>query len=459
MTPATPEQRLARLIEDASGNVVPPGYHRFLSGIAQLRARARGLRSPEEYVAALECGALPGEWRELLSRITVKESYLFRTPQHFEAISQVIVPALVQRRAASRRLRAWSAGCARGEEPATLAMVLAEHPALAGWDWRIAATDIDTEALAAAQPGVFPERAVAHVPPPLRKRYLAPCAGGWQLAAALQRRIEYSVVNLVHEPLHMDAAPFDLILLRNVLIYFQPASQRRVAGAVAALLAADGALFLGPAETLWQLTSTLVPVDAGGCFFYQRGTDARATSPRPRLDPVAGARPKTPRSRAALSPRLAQPSAPPAPPAPPAQTPRTNPDRLRLATAALAENRLSDAARIVEEALLADPRDPLAHALEGFLHDLSGRSQMAATSYRAALFLEPRLAQVRLLLAECLRRLGWQERGRREARQALASLAQGGAREVAVLASLGVPAGEALQRRLFEALARGTRAP
>ena len=284
MTSATLEQRLARLVEGVSGHVVPPGHHPFLAGLAQQRARSCGLPSPEAYVAALERGALPGEWRELLPRITVKESYLFRTPQHFEAISRLIVPELVQRRAATRRLRAWSAGCARGEEPATLAMVLAEHPALAGWDWRITATDIDPEAIAAAQRGVFNERAVAQVPAALRQRYLVSHAEGWQLASSLQQRIEYAVLNLMDEPLHLDAAPFDLILLRNVLIYFHPASQRRVASTVAALLAEDGALFVGPAETLWQLTSALVPVDAGGCFYYQREINPCLlyTSPSPR---------------------------------------------------------------------------------------------------------------------------------------------------------------------------------
>ena len=147
------------------------------------------------------------------------------------------------------------------------------------------------------------------------------------------------------------------------------------------------------------------------------------------------------------------------PPAPPEASPPSNPERLRRAAAAAAANRLDEAAALVEEALLADPRDPLAHSLEGLLHDLAGRFQMAAASYRAALFLEPQLAQVRLLLAQCLRRLGWPERGRREAQQALASLAQGGAREVEELTSLGVPAREALERRLSEALSHGTRAP
>lgn len=135
----------------------------------------------------------------------------------------------------------------------------------------------------------------------------------------------------------------------------------------------------------------------------------------------------------------------------------TNPERLRRAAEAAGANRLDLAASLVEEALLADPRDPVAHILEGFLHDLQDRPQLAIASYRAALFLEPGLAQVRLLLALCLRRLGWEERCRQELRQALASLVQGGRHAVAELASLGVPADDTLRRRLLEALERVTK--
>ena len=260
---------LARLVEEVSGNVVPPAHLPFLEQAAAARVRATGHRDLAAYVASLRRGALAGEWSALLPLVTINESYLYRTPQHFAALERVLLPALMAARADRRRLRLWSAGCARGEEPATLAIVLAETPALAGWDWRILATDVDEVALAAARGGRFGERAVANVPPGHRERHFERQGGEYVLAPALRSRIEYRVLNLVHEPLVAAGGPFDVLFLRNVLIYFRPESQRRVAAAVAQHLAPDGRLFLGPAETLWQLTDALEPVDLGDCFCYR----------------------------------------------------------------------------------------------------------------------------------------------------------------------------------------------
>lgn len=443
MTQAAAAQRLAQLIAAASGNLIPSAHLPFLAEIARERAQICRLPGVEAYVEALARGALPGEWRALLPRVTVKESYLFRTPQQFQVIAREIVPALVRARGQQRKLCAWSAGCARGEEPATLAIVLAEHPLLAGWSWCIVATDIDDDALAQARRGFLSNRAVQEVPEPLRHRYLTSCRGGWQLAPALLQRIDYQWLNLVQEPLSLARAPFDVILLRNVLIYFELASQRRVAAAVAQLLAPDGALFLGPAETLWQVTDALVPVDAGGCFYYRHATAAPSTPPCPTT--IA------PRRRSLAS--LTEPPRPTPEPVPPDRA-WANPDRLRRAVAAIAAKQLDLAVAQVEEALLADPSDPVAHVLEGFLHDVGGRWQAAAASYRAALFLRPELAQVRLLLAGTLRRLGLDARARRELRQALSLLDRRGGWELAELTALGVPAGEALCRHLEFVLAR-----
>lgn len=412
-------ERLASLIEATSGHVVPPDHFPFLADAAERRAHVNGMPGLEAYVRALAAGSLPQEWRSLLPLVTVKESYLFRTPQHFRAITDTLLPALLRARAASRRLRCWSAGCARGEEPATLAVVLAEEPGLAGWDWRILASDVDEEALAVARTGRFGDRAVAHVPPALRRRYFRPQGEEFELVAPLRGRIDYVAANLVEQPLRVPGGPFDLVLLRNVLIYFSPETQRRVVASVSSQMAPDAALFLAPAETLWQLRTPLVPVQAGGCFYYGR-------CPVPK--PSAGAE----RSRGAPRPQAGHPlkavvsSPPPStsgfqPPTEPGPSAR---ERLVEAARRVADGDLEAAAAQAEELLVSDPGDALAHTLEGFVHDVSGRSQMAAASYRAALFLRPELTPVRFLLAEALRRLGWEGRAHQEYRRVLASIPQ-----------------------------------
>jgi Tfp pilus assembly protein PilF len=121
----------------------------------------------------------------------------------------------------------------------------------------------------------------------------------------------------------------------------------------------------------------------------------------------------------------------------------------------LLADRLEESAALLDEALAADPANPAAHALEGFVHDLSGRSELAIASFRAALYLDPRPYQVRLLLAEALRRLGWEERAAAEYRGVLARLAAGDAVELAALAGLPLPDRAAAERRARAALAAG----
>ena len=261
---------LARMIEEVSGNVVPAAHLPFLAQAAETRVRATGHRDLAGYVASLRRGALTGEWSALLPLVTVNESYFFRTPQHFDALVRTVLPDLLAARAPGRRLRLWSAGCARGEEPATLAIVLAESPGAAGWDWRILATDVDEEALATARHGAYAERSVAQVAGPIRDRHFTRRGDQLVLSPALRAHIEYRVLNLVREPFADPGGPFDVVFLRNVLIYFRVESQRRVAAAVASTLAPDGVLFLGPAETLWQISDELEPVDLGDCFCYRR---------------------------------------------------------------------------------------------------------------------------------------------------------------------------------------------
>ena len=451
---------LAALIEKVSGNVVPPGNLPFLSRAAERRALDLGLSDLGAYQRALARGDLADEWRWLLPHITVKESYLFRTPQHFVALAATLLPPLARARAHERTLRVWSAGCARGEEPATLAVVLAEQAALAGWDWRILATDVDEDALAAGRSGRFGTRAVAQVPPLLLAKHFDRQDDTYQLHPTLLQRIEFRVLNLVREPFPPPARPFDVIFLRNVMIYFRVESQRRVAAAMARSLAADGYLFLGPAETLWQLSEELEPVDLEECFCYRHAPPEAAESRRPPAPPGQPARPAPvgpravgPQRRpvAAAPPRAA--SAQPAAAPPLAQPPGVGTEAL-VAEAAqhAAANRLPDAVAAVEKALLADPADAAAHALEGLLHDLGARTQLAFASYRAALFLDEALFQVRLLLADALRRLGDERRAEQEYRRVLATLAGGRARPLDTLDPLPLPTPDQAMRRCRQAL-------
>lgn len=438
--PATLRQ-LAQLVEQVSGNVVPESFYPFLAEVAQERRLARGFADLASYVKALAAGRLDEEWRQLLAAITIKESSFFRTPQHFQALQNQVIPLLVQARQSSRSLRVWSAGCARGEEPATLAMVLAEHPLLAGWSWSILATDVDEEALEAARRGLYGDRAVASVPEELRKRYFERKGELWAFSQRLAQRITYRYVNLVAEPSPAFPHPFDIVMLRNVLIYFRLASQRRVLGNIAKVLAPDGFLFLGPAETVWQISDRFQPVDLGGCFAY------RPCTPAPH--PAAVQPPRKPAEVRAHPPTRTPPPATAEPEAPPL---KREEEPLAEAVALLAQGRLAEAQEILRQVLAANPADAQAHALEGYLHEVAGRGGEAIAAFRACLYLEPDLFQARLLLAHALRRAGEAGRAQAEYRQVLSTLAAGRGRELDRLAALPLPTREQATRQAQAAL-------
>ena len=444
--PAAPDDldRLVELIELNTGNVIPRGQLPHLEQVASERAREAGFAGLGPYVELLGKSALQQEWRRLLPDVTIKESFLYRIPEHFEALRHDILPSLAKARPKTHGLRVWSAGCARGEEPATLAVVMAECPYLAGREWEVLATDVDDEALDCARRGEHGARAVAQVPAHLLRLHFEPRGAGFRLRRELLERIDFRHFNFFRSPYLGLGPPFDVIFLRNVLIYFSPDAQRRVVARVVSRLAPDGYLFLGHSESLWQLNDEMEPLELDNCFVYRRRVQA---SPAPARRRPAAARP-APQLRAAT---------PPPPATLPAELPEAAegpaPD-LAAAARALAGDRLDEARAVVDAALCRDRNHAEAHALSGLLHDLTGDAQAAVAAYRAALFLEPALFQVRFMLAHRLEHLGWPARARNEYRQVLTDLGHGKVRTLGVDLPRLLPTPDEASQRSRRALGR-----
>lgn len=458
-------REFAALIEEVSGNVVPEGQTPFLARILEEAMARHGLAEPEPYLRSLRDGVLPDEWRRLLPEITVNESFLYRVGEHFEELGRRVLPLLV--REGRSPVRIWSAACAQGEEPVTLAMVLAESLGLDGHPWEIVATDVDDRALAAARTAEYGSRAVAGVPEQLRQRWLTRVGKAFRLNRRLRERIDYRPLNLVSDP-YDELGAFDVVFLRNVLIYFRPEAQRRVLAGIAGSLSPGGWLFLGHSETLWKLSEAFESVELEGCFAYRRrecattGVPAK-NEPLARRSPLRSRRstpgPRGARTRPAPhSPKVAplpalsrvvQPDGPVPPPGATDSRPT-----VATAVAALRRNALDDARAILEKRLTSDPEDADAHALAGFVGDLEGRVDAAIGSYRAALFLEPSWFQVRLLLAVRLAESGARDRARAELREVLGALDTGRARRVTALDGLPLPDEEGARAQARRALLR-----
>ncbi|HET7294658.1 MAG TPA: protein-glutamate O-methyltransferase [Vicinamibacteria bacterium] len=246
---------LTGFIYAEAGIRLGPTKKALLAGRLSRRLRELQLDSFGDYHRYLE--SHPEERVPLLDCITTNETQFFREPRQFEALERSILPRWREAAEAGRRprrVRAWSAGCSSGEEPYSLAMTLLEQcPPESGWELEILATDVSTRVLRRAQEAVFPIERAAHIPDRLLKRFMLKGVRGQEgrmrAADELRRAVRFERLNLKEDEYPFGGG-FDLILCRNVLIYFDQASKAHVLERLLARLAPEGHLFLGHAETL-----------------------------------------------------------------------------------------------------------------------------------------------------------------------------------------------------------------
>ena len=241
--------------------------------VDKLRDRlvSRGTRSLLDYYYLLKYDAEgTEEWRRVMDAVSVQETYFWREVDQIRALVDHVVPAWF--RSHVTPLHLWSAACATGEEPLSIAIALAE----AGWGnhpIEIHAIDASEAALAKARAGVYRDRAFRALPANLSERYFEPRGDGMALRAGFDPRITFTWANLA-EPSTYAALPQPAaIFCRNVFIYFSQASIARVAAVFAERLAPEGHLFIGASESLLKLTNRFDLQELGGAFVYRR--DAR----------------------------------------------------------------------------------------------------------------------------------------------------------------------------------------
>jgi chemotaxis protein methyltransferase CheR len=246
------------------------------------RMVALGAASPSEYLEHLTTRSnRAAELRLLLNEITIGETFMFRHPTQLDALRNVILPQILQTKGSVglKRLRFWCAGCSTGEEPHTLAMFLLEEKdkLLAGWTWDILATDLNDNSLETARAGIYGEYALRDTSDTLRRKYFTH-AGGKKLQAndQLKAQIRFDRVNLSDDSKMLFQKGLDIIFCCNVLIYFDLVSKRRVVQHFYANLLPGGYLFLGQAESLFQVDDSFRLVHFSGTTAYWKPTAAQA---------------------------------------------------------------------------------------------------------------------------------------------------------------------------------------
>lgn len=213
-------------------------------------ARAAGCADVDDYVARLRED--PAERAMALDALTINETSWFRDQLPFDALSKAIVPALVTSRE-ERHLRVWSAACSSGQEPYSIAMVLQDHLP-SGWTAEIWATDVSSAMVQRVREGRYSQVEMNRgLPASLLVRHFRRSGAGWEVNERLRRMVRPQELNLVGT---LPALPtFDVVFLRNVLIYFDDATRQRVLGRVRDVIAPDGYLVLGGTETTMETGS------------------------------------------------------------------------------------------------------------------------------------------------------------------------------------------------------------
>ncbi|KQW88515.1 SAM-dependent methyltransferase [Massilia sp. Root418] len=250
MTPAAISDRefaqFQRFIFEAAGITMAPTKKALVSGRLSKRLQHHRVQSFGAYFELLCSGREPGETRIAVDLLTTNETYFFRENKHFELLRSVAQEA----RARGQGMRVWSAACSTGEEPYSIAMVLAD--VLEERPWEITASDISSRVLHKARFGHYPMERTGNIPPSYLQRFclkgLDQYAGTLLVQRPLRKRVQFTEVNL--NTALPQLGSFDVIFLRNVMIYFSAETKRQVVARVAQQLKPGGYLFIGHSESL-----------------------------------------------------------------------------------------------------------------------------------------------------------------------------------------------------------------
>ncbi|MBE9562753.1 MAG: protein-glutamate O-methyltransferase CheR [Proteobacteria bacterium] len=245
-------EKLRKLVNEHTGIKLSDHKQEMLYSRLSRRLRFLGLNSFASYYDMLKSD--DEEIVHFINAITTNLTAFFRESHHFNLLERVLLPRLLTKNSASRRIRIWSAGCSSGEEAYSIAMVVKEVVP-SGWDIKILATDLDSSVVAAGKQGIYTTEQAKKISPIRLKNWftMIPDTRKLQVASELRSLITFKHLNLMNRwPMQ---GPFDIIFCRNVVIYFDKSTQKVLFERFANLLDNNGYLLIGHSENLFQLTT------------------------------------------------------------------------------------------------------------------------------------------------------------------------------------------------------------
>ena len=254
-------QLFCDLVHQRSGLVLTEEKIYLLESRLVPLARRRGLDSLEDLADEIRRHRDERLILEIIEAMTTNETFFFRDNKPFDIFKESVLPRLLEARAGQKSLRILNAACSTGQEPYSLAMLLSEQAAqMAGWRVEILATDISNEVLEKAKAGLYSQFEVQRgLPIKLLVKYFQQTGEIWQIDSSIRAMVKFQHKNLLESL--SDLGNFDVVFCRNVLIYFDQETKSRVLDQIHNILANDGALFLGGAETVLGICDSFKPVE------------------------------------------------------------------------------------------------------------------------------------------------------------------------------------------------------
>ena len=251
---------LAGLLEARTGQQLTMSRRWRLETALSALLRERGIPSIDELITILVMGSEPSLSQKVVEALLNNETYFFRDRSPFELLAEVALPQLAQRRAGERRLRIWSAGCSTGQELYSNAMLFADNPsAWHGWTIDLVGTDVSSRAIGQAREGRYtPFEVQRGLAVGQMMKWFDEGPKGWQAKAKLRSMVRFEEHNMLEPPPRFGGGSFDIVLCRNVLLYFSNARRLDAFERLSSAMAPDGWLMLGAGETVIGQTDRLV---------------------------------------------------------------------------------------------------------------------------------------------------------------------------------------------------------
>lgn len=365
------------------------------------RMTAGGFEDCAAYLAHLESRDGDAEWSALEADITIGETFFFRYGEQFAALRTTILPDLIERNNVERRLRIWSAGCATGAEAYSLAIVLRELLGDAFGDWRISilGTDINDRFLETARQGRFGRWALRSIDAEQRANYFTPGPdNSWQLRPRFRGGVRFerhNLLSLLDGSSPLQFSDFDLILCRNVLIYFHPDTVVGIVGALRDTLREGGWMLLGHAEPNPVFERMMRTVNLPGTVAYRRFPPVDLAAPPP-MAAVVSPLPALPPAKPVPQRLKPQPLPVDVPMAP--QQKGGDEDCLAVVRDAAGAGKLEEALSHCQKGLQGCPTDADLHYYDGLIQHGLGNPDLAEAAFRKAIYLRKSFAMAHLHL-------------------------------------------------------------